>query len=83
MSRRLHRVSARSAEDERWVWVVGGLELTIERRAPGRWAALYGGFSRAEGAELTDAIAVAIGSTRDNPVIAELARRIDNEPSPS
>jgi hypothetical protein len=67
----------------RWQLRVAGLLLTIERLPEGRWVALYGGFSRAAGERLAEAIAVAAGAYGHEPWIAELAEMIEVESSGS
>jgi hypothetical protein len=70
-----------AAAPERWQLRVAGLLLTIERLPEGRWVALYGGFSRAAGWRLPEAIAVAAGAHGHEPWIAELVERIEVESS--
>jgi hypothetical protein len=59
-----------------WQRRVGGLLLTIERLPEGRWVALYGGFSRAAGERLSEAIAVAASAQEHERWVAELAETI-------
>jgi uncharacterized circularly permuted ATP-grasp superfamily protein len=67
----------RSATDERWRLAVAGVPLTVERLAGGGWSVLLGGFSRASGERLVEAIAVATGAQSHDAWIVELADRIE------
>jgi hypothetical protein len=75
------RRDAQVEAPRRWQLRVAGLPLTIERLPDGRWVALYGGFSRAAGWRLSEAIAVAAGAQGHEPWIAELAELIQVESS--
>jgi uncharacterized circularly permuted ATP-grasp superfamily protein len=68
----------RSATDGRWRLAVAGVPLTVERMAKGGgWSVLLGGFSRASGERLVEAIAIATGAQSHDPWIVELAARIE------
>jgi uncharacterized circularly permuted ATP-grasp superfamily protein len=67
----------RSATDERWRLAVAGVPLAVERLAGGGWSVLLGGFSRASGERLVEAIAVATGAQSHDAWIVELAGRIE------
>jgi hypothetical protein len=69
------------AAPQRWQLRVAGLPLTIERMPDGRWVALYGGFSRAAGERLSEAIAVVAGAKAHEPWIVELVEMIQVESS--
>lgn len=62
-----------------WRFDLGGCVLTIERSPAGRWVAVYGGFSRVESKQLSEAIAVAAGAHTHEPWVSEVARRIQSD----
>jgi uncharacterized circularly permuted ATP-grasp superfamily protein len=68
----------RSAADGRWRLAVAGVPLTVERVAKGGgWSVLFGGFSRASGDRLVEAMAIVTGAQSHDPWIVELAARIE------